>query len=148
MDVIFQIRLLVKPFVRGFTQVVHVGLETLVKLVVFACPQRRLCRLHLLQGSREFTYDNHKALRTYLCPDGGCVKTKNSGVGDGLFEARTRSAVPLPSTSDNAHFASVISSPASARLSLMASAPYFLVASLIVKKFPVDFDIFFPFNMR
>jgi hypothetical protein len=39
-------------------------------------------------------------------------------------------------------FASSSPSPASARVILVASAPNFYMQSLIVKKFPVDLDIF------
>ena len=45
-------------------------------------------------------------------------------------------------------FASSRPSPASAKLSLVASAPNFSMASRNVNEFPVLFDIFFPFNIK
>lgn len=48
----------------------------------------------------------------------------------------------------NTYLASPISSPESASVNLVASAPNFLTASLRVKKFPVLLLIFFPFNIK
>lgn len=45
-------------------------------------------------------------------------------------------------------FASSIPSPASASANLVASAPNFSIPCLIVKKLPVLFDIFAPFNIK
>jgi hypothetical protein len=136
--------------------VVHLSLESKVKVIEFAGTQARTGRLHFLRVSAMAMVTRTS---TDLCPERSSVQSENGGIGDGFLEA-SRSArsqrmamlsgnpIGYPLSRRLTYFASVISSPASARESRIASAPYFFVASLIVKKFPVLLLIFFPLSMR
>jgi hypothetical protein len=120
-------------------QIVHFGDKAKVKIVEISSPHGCLGGFHVLDIS-----DLTRALVTHLCPMSRGIQSENGSVGDGLLKA----ALSAFETGHGTYFASEISSPASASDSLIASAPYFLVASLIVKKLPVLLLIFFPLSIR
>lgn len=89
-------------------------------------------------------------LNTYTCPFCRSVESQDCSIRRKFLEAICKGvfSAAFHECLFNTHLASVNSSPASARVKRVASAPNFLTASPRVKKLPVLFDIFFPFNIR